>query len=105
MYVCKTHITYYTGLAITRPTYAGEISKIDKTFLAVLDRYVRSIFEQEIQAKTINGHLINAADLLTFFDVYSTCFERVMAVIVLVVVVVVVAYMLVVEVVILMVVV
>ena len=67
------------GLEITRPKYSGEISKIEKSFLAVLDKYVRSIFEQELQAKTINGHFINGADLLTFFDVYSTVFEKVRA--------------------------
>lgn len=66
----------HPGNAVTKIKYSGEIALIDPSFRILLDRYVRSLFDHQLAAKTINGHTLTGKELLTFFEEYVKIFTE-----------------------------
>ena len=95
----------YIGNAVTKRTFSGQLSQIDPFFRAMVDRYVREVFEGMrevegegevsntsegnvggvkgggggggIEAKEINGRALGAAELHTYFQVYTMLYMTV----------------------------
>lgn len=75
---CFEHVNCYLmphpGNAVTKLAYKGEVDKIDPFFRGLLNRYVRTIFDESIQPKTVNGRDLTGYELGTFFRVYVELF-------------------------------
>lgn len=75
---CFDHVNCYLmphpGSAVTKLTYKGEVEKIEPFFRGLLNRYVRAIFDESIQPKTVNGRDLTGYELGTFFRVYVALF-------------------------------
>lgn len=56
---------------MTKPTYEGGFDAIEEEFLAMLDRYVRYVFEEILLPKAINGNNISATELLSMIEHYA----------------------------------
>lgn len=65
----------FIGFEVTKKSYDGSISKIDPTFRAMLNKFVRKIFDQELEAKIIAGRSITGPELRTYFEVYVRMFQ------------------------------
>ena len=99
-YYIHVYTIVYIGNAVTKRTFSGQLSQIDPFFRAMVDRYVREVFEGVregegeapvttsggqgggvvggkvgggggIEAKEINGRALGAAELHTYFQVYT----------------------------------
>ena len=104
--ICTIIYMYvYIGNAVTKRTFSGQLSQIDPFFRAMVDRYVREVFEGMrevegegevsntsegnvggvkgggggggIEAKEINGRALGAAELHTYFQVYTMLYMTV----------------------------
>ena len=67
-------IFFIVGLRVAQPSFEGDINRISPAFKAILDKYVRYVFDEALQAKTFNGHHINSSELRIFFEEYSKLF-------------------------------
>lgn len=65
----------HPGFAVTKKSYDGAISKIDSFFRSLLNKYVRSVFGEDVHAKTINSRKITGKELQIFFEVYVKMFQ------------------------------
>lgn len=65
----------HPGNAVTKKTYDGTIRKIDASFRGLVNRYVRLIFDEDLEPKEINHRQITAQELKTYFEVYSRMFQ------------------------------
>mmetsp|Transcript_18772 Transcript_18772/g.31630 ORF Transcript_18772/g.31630 Transcript_18772/m.31630 type:complete len:385 (+) Transcript_18772:1441-2595(+) len=65
----------HPGFAVTKKNYDGSISKIDPFFRALVNRYVRYVFDERLQAKEINGRRLTGKELQTYFEVYVKMFQ------------------------------
>lgn len=65
----------HPGFAVTKKNYDGSISKIEPFFRALVNRYVRYVFDEELEAKRINNRLITGKELQTYFEVYVKMFQ------------------------------
>lgn len=63
------------GFAVTKKNYDGKLSKIEPFFRALLNKYVRYIFEEDLRPKVINNREITGPELYTFFEVYVKMFQ------------------------------
>ena len=87
------------GNAVTKRTFSGQLSQIDPFFRAMVDRYVREVFEGVregevsttgggkvggggggLEAKEINGRALGAAELHTYFQVYTCIYYALYAI-------------------------
>eukprot|EP01032_Pedospumella_encystans_P009521 gene9521-11199_t len=65
----------HPGFSVTKKNYDGSISKIDPMFRALVNQYVRLLFDQELEAKLINGRKLGGRELQTYFQVYVKMFQ------------------------------
>lgn len=65
----------YPGSDVTKKTYDGSIKSISADFRALLNEYVRKIFDKELDAKVINNRHITGLELKNFFEVYVKMFQ------------------------------
>ena len=65
----------HPGFAVTRKNYDGSIAKIEPFFRALVNRYVRLVFDQQLCAKQINGRALSGKELQTYFEVYVKMFQ------------------------------
>jgi atlastin len=65
----------HPGFSVTKKNYDGAISKIDPFFRALVNKYVRILFESELEAKVINGRKLSGRELQTYFEVYVKMFQ------------------------------
>jgi atlastin len=65
----------HPGFDVTKKSYDGSISKINPAFRAMLNKFVRYIFDQELEAKLIAGRSITGPELRTYFEVYVRMFQ------------------------------
>jgi hypothetical protein len=65
----------HPGFSVTKKNYDGSISKIDPFFRALVNKYVRILFETELEAKVINGRKLSGRELQTYFEVYVKMFQ------------------------------
>lgn len=63
------------GFAVTKKTYDGSIDKIQPEFRALVNKLVRHVFDEELEAKLINQRPITAPELRTYFEVYVRMFS------------------------------
>ena len=60
---------------MTKKTYDGSIGKIDPFFRALVNKYVREVFDYELEPKVINNRRITGRELQTYFEVYVKMFQ------------------------------
>jgi len=65
----------HPGFAVTKKTYDGSIGKIDPFFRALVNKYVREVFDLELEPKVINNRRITGRELQTYFEVYVKMFQ------------------------------
>lgn len=65
----------HPGFSVVKKNYDGAISKIDPFFRALVNKYVRILFDQELDAKVINGRKLSGKELQTYFEVYVKMFQ------------------------------
>jgi len=63
------------GFAVTKKNYDGKINKIESDFRAMVNKFVRFVFDEELEAKLINQRPITAPELKTYFEVYVKMFR------------------------------
>lgn len=66
----------HPGLNVQKRTFDGSLDKIEPFFLFLVNRFVRLIFDNELEFKNINGRDVTAPDLLTYFKVYTAAFAN-----------------------------
>ena len=65
----------HPGMAVIKKNFKGEVSKMDETFLNLLDRYCRRVFSVDnLQPKVIQGKEVTAAELGSFIRAYAEMF-------------------------------
>jgi atlastin len=65
----------HPGMAVTKKAYSGDVRKMDETFLQLLDRYCRKIFEaDQLPAKRIHGRELTAVELSSYLQAYADLF-------------------------------
>lgn len=65
----------HPGMAVIKKSFQGEVSKMDETFLNLLDRYCRRVFSVEnLKPKVIQGREVTAAELGSFIKAYAEMF-------------------------------
>lgn len=63
----------HPGFAVTKKTYAGDISKIEPTFLKLLDQYCPRVFDN-LAPKKIHGRELTGEELASFIESYAKLF-------------------------------
>lgn len=67
----------HPGLEIPKKTFQGEVSKMDETFLNLLDRYCRRVFSVDnMKPKIIHGREVTAVELGAYIKAYSEMFAK-----------------------------
>ena len=66
----------HPGFQVTKKNYDGAISKIDPFFRALVNKYVRYVFDEELEAKQINQRKLSGKELHTYFQVYVKMFQE-----------------------------
>jgi len=65
----------HPGMAVIKKNFKGEVSKMDTTFLNLLDRYCRRVFSVDnLKPKVIQGREVTAAELGSFIKAYAEMF-------------------------------
>ena len=77
---CFEKVTCYglvhPGIAVTKKKFKGDVSAIDGTFLDLLDRYCKRVFDVESLApKVIHGRELTAAELGSYMKAYANLFS------------------------------
>jgi atlastin len=65
----------HPGFSVVKKNYDGNIQRIQPEFRALINQYVRLIFDQELEAKLINNRTITGSELKTYFEVYVRMFQ------------------------------
>lgn len=76
---CFENITCYglvhPGIAVTKKKFTGDVAVIDETFLSLLDRYCKKVFDVEkLAAKVIYGRELTAVELGSYIKAYASLF-------------------------------
>jgi atlastin len=65
----------HPGLQVTKKNYSGAINKIEGSFKGLLNRYVRLVFDENIEPKFINNRALTGKELQQFFITYCRMFQ------------------------------
>ena len=66
----------HPGFAVTKKKYEGNISAIDSTFLTLLSKYCRKVFDgKDLEPKQIHGRFLTASELGAFIKAYALLFK------------------------------
>eukprot|EP01038_Epipyxis_sp_PR26KG_P007123 gene7123-9720_t len=65
----------HPGFDVIKKNFDGSISKISLPFRTMINKYVRHIFDGELEAKIINKRQITGVELKTYFEVYVKMFQ------------------------------
>lgn len=65
----------HPGRSVTKKTWDGEVETIDEFFRVLVNKFVRIVFDKEIQPKEINHRKITAGELMAYFEVYVSLFQ------------------------------
>jgi hypothetical protein len=66
----------HPGFQVTKKNYDGSIARIDPFFRALVNKYVRYVFDEQLEAKVINGRQLSGKELQTYFEVYVKMFQQ-----------------------------
>ena len=65
----------HPGLDVPKKTFQGEVSKMDETFLNLLDRYCQRVFSVDnLKPKVIHGRQVTAVELGSYIKAYAEMF-------------------------------
>jgi atlastin len=65
----------HPGLDVPKKTFQGEVSKMDKNFLNLLDRYCQRVFSVDnLKPKVIHGRKVTAVELGSYIKAYAEMF-------------------------------
>lgn len=65
----------HPGFQVTKKTFNGAINKIEGSFRGLLNRYVRLVFDENIEPKFVNNRALTGKELQRFFMVYCKMFQ------------------------------
>jgi len=65
----------HPGIAVTKRTFSGAIGQIDPFFRALINRYVREVFDARLEAKLVHGRSVGPRELLNYFRVFVSTFQ------------------------------
>ena len=65
----------HPGFHVTKKTFNGAINKIEGSFRGLLNRYVRLVFDENLEPKFINNRALTGTELQQFFTVYCRMFQ------------------------------
>jgi atlastin len=76
---CFSKITCFglshPGMAVIKKTFQGEVSKMDETFLNLLDIYCRRVFSVDnLKPKVVHGREVTAVELGAYIKAYAEMF-------------------------------
>ncbi|CAM9711949.1 unnamed protein product [Ectocarpus sp. 12 AP-2014] len=66
----------HPGFDVVKKTFSGDISKIQPSFLRLLNTYVRHIFGELLEPKRINGRFLTAPELRNYASAYVELFHN-----------------------------
>lgn len=65
----------HPGMSVIKKSYDGDVDKIEKDFLELLDRYCKRVFSADnLLPKTIHGRQVTAAELAAYIKAYADMF-------------------------------
>jgi atlastin len=75
----------HPGFAVIKNKYEGDVNKIERLFLTLLDRYCQRVFDTigqdgappRLQPKTVRGRELSAVELGTYIKSYAQMFEQI----------------------------
>jgi atlastin len=75
----------HPGFAVIKNKYEGDVNKIERLFLTLLDRYCQRVFDTtgqdgsspRLQPKTVHGRELSAVELGTYIKSYAQMFEQI----------------------------
>jgi atlastin len=75
----------HPGFAVVKNKYEGDVNKIERQFLTLLDRYCQRVFDTtgsetcppRLQPKTVRGRELSAVELGTYIKSYAQMFEQI----------------------------
>eukprot|EP00804_Cyclotella_cryptica_P001366 CCRYP_014123-RA/>CCRYP_014123-RA protein AED:0.01 eAED:0.01 QI:868/1/1/1/1/1/2/203/631 len=75
----------HPGFAVVKNKYEGDVNKIERLFLSLLDRYCQRVFDTtgsdssppRLQPKTVRGRELSAVELGTYIKSYAQMFEQI----------------------------
>ena len=75
----------HPGFAVIKNKYEGDVNKIERLFLTLLDRYCQRVFDTtgqdgsapRLQPKTVRGWELSAVELGTYIKSYAQMFEQI----------------------------
>eukprot|EP00629_Pelagomonadales_sp_RCC1024_P017123 CAMPEP_0119264842 /NCGR_PEP_ID=MMETSP1329-20130426/3827_1 /TAXON_ID=114041 /ORGANISM="Genus nov. species nov., Strain RCC1024" /LENGTH=572 /DNA_ID=CAMNT_0007264635 /DNA_START=233 /DNA_END=1948 /DNA_ORIENTATION=- len=65
----------HPGFAVTKKTYDGAVAKIEPLFKRCADAFVRHVFGEALEAKTLNGRVLRASELGNYVRAYAGMFR------------------------------
>lgn len=65
----------HPGFRVTKKTYDGSVKNIEAFFREMLNRYVRIVFDENVEPKLINNRALTGKSLQNFFVVYCKMFQ------------------------------
>jgi len=66
----------HPGFAVTKKKYEGSVKAVDDTFLTLLDRYCRKVFDsKDLEPKQIHGRFLKSSELGAFIKAYALLFK------------------------------
>lgn len=60
---------------MTKKNFSGSIEQIEYFFRALVNIYVRKLFDNELEPKLMNNRFITGPELKIFFEVYANLFK------------------------------
>jgi len=67
------YLLTHPGFGVTKKKYTGDVNQVEPTFLALLDRYCKRVFENPV-AKVIHGRELTAGELGAYIKNYAEMF-------------------------------
>lgn len=65
----------HPGMEVTKKTYDGSVEAVHHFFRSLLNRYVRELFDQDLEPKVIQGQRLTGMELMEYFKAYVEMFK------------------------------
>lgn len=65
----------HPGIAATKPNFSGSVAALDGSFIGLVNRFARLVFEEQLEAKRIHTRKITAPELANYFEAYVSLFQ------------------------------
>eukprot|EP00518_Triparma_eleuthera_P000394 CAMPEP_0182453614 /NCGR_PEP_ID=MMETSP1319-20130603/600_1 /TAXON_ID=172717 /ORGANISM="Bolidomonas pacifica, Strain RCC208" /LENGTH=389 /DNA_ID=CAMNT_0024651561 /DNA_START=165 /DNA_END=1334 /DNA_ORIENTATION=- len=69
------YLLTHPGFEVTKKKYDGDPKLIEPTFVALLDRYCKKVFNSELEPKRIHGRYLTSQELAEYVKAYAKMFK------------------------------